>query len=110
MDLYNNIKRLRKEMKMSQAELASKVGYNDRSTIARVEKGEIDLSIDKIHLFAKALNVSASELMGMDGVNITNPSEQAEDHFELITLYERLSVDDKALIKSMMISLQNKKN
>lgn len=42
--LYVNIKRLRKEAKMSQEELAKRVGYTDRSSIAKIENGEVDLS------------------------------------------------------------------
>ena len=42
-------------------------GYTDRSSIGKIEKGEVDIPQSKIILFAKALGVSASELMGDDG-------------------------------------------
>lgn len=66
LELYKNIKQRRIEIGMTQEELAKKVGYNGRSMIARVEKGEIDLPQSKIKLFASALGVSASDLMGDD--------------------------------------------
>lgn len=64
LDLYVNIRKRRKELGMSQEELAKKVGYTSRSTIARIENGEIDLSRNKILSFADALKTTPSELMG----------------------------------------------
>lgn len=62
--LYENIKRLRKERKMSQEELAKLTGYTDRSSIAKIERGEVDLNQSKIQAFANAFNVSPQYLMG----------------------------------------------
>lgn len=64
LELYRNIKKYRKELKMSQEELAKKTGYTDRSSIAKIEKGMVDLPQSKILLFAEALNVTPGELMG----------------------------------------------
>ena len=64
LELYENIRKYRKELGMSQAELAKKTGYNDRSSIAKIERGDVDLPQSKIILFANALNVSPGELMG----------------------------------------------
>jgi len=66
LDLYKNIKKLRIEQHLSQEELARRVGYTDRSSIAKIEKGEFDLPQSKIFAFADALGVSASDLMGWD--------------------------------------------
>lgn len=62
--LYENIKRLRKERKWSQEELALRTGYTDRSSIAKIEKGEIDLGQSKIQAFADAFGVTPQYLMG----------------------------------------------
>jgi len=64
LDLYKNIKARRKELKMTQTELAEKVGYKDKSAIARIEKGEIDLPLSKIKDFSRALEISPSDLLG----------------------------------------------
>ena len=40
MKLYERIKKRREELGMSQDELAQKLGYKSRSTIAKIEKGE----------------------------------------------------------------------
>ena len=64
--LYVNIRKLRKEAKMSQEELAKKVGYTDRSSIAKIENGEVDLSQSKIKAFADVFNVTPQYLMGYE--------------------------------------------
>lgn len=66
LQLYKNIKSRRTELKMSQDTLAELTGYRDRSSIAKIEKGEVDLAESKIREFAKALKVSPQELMGWD--------------------------------------------
>lgn len=64
--LYKNIKKLREELGMSQDELAEKTGYTSRSSIAKIEKGLVDLQQSKIISFAKALGVTPSQLMGWE--------------------------------------------
>ena len=66
LQLYENIKTLRKSAKMTQQELARLTGYTDRSTIARIEKGEIDLPQSKIKQFATALGTTPGHLLGWD--------------------------------------------
>lgn len=64
--LYKNIKARRLELNMSQDRLAELTGYKDRSSIAKIEKGEVDLAESKIREFAKALKITPQELMGWD--------------------------------------------
>lgn len=66
LQLYENIKTYRKAAKMTQEELARRTGYTDRSSIARIEKGEIDLPQSKIKQFAMALGTTPGHLMGWD--------------------------------------------
>lgn len=68
LDLYVNIKKLREEQGMSQDELAELTGYTSRSSIAKIEKGLVDLPQTKIISFAKALNVSPSQLTGWNEI------------------------------------------
>lgn len=51
---------------LTQADLAKKLGYSDKSMIAKIEKGSIDLSQSKITAFANALNTTEVSLMGWD--------------------------------------------
>ena len=64
MNSYEKIKTLRIQRKMSQETLAKLTGYSDRSTIAKIEKGKIDLSENKIIIFAQALGTTPAYLMG----------------------------------------------
>ena len=61
--MYDRIKRLRIEKNMSQEELALKSGYTSRSTINKIEKGERNITGDKIQAIAQALGVKPSYLM-----------------------------------------------
>ncbi len=69
MVLYDNIRRLRKLLGMSQEELAALTGYTSRSSIAKIENGEVDLSQSKIEAFAKALHTTPQKLMGYEGTD-----------------------------------------
>lgn len=64
--LYMNIRDRRKELHMTQAELAEKVGYSGKSMIAKIENGKVDLSQSKIMEFAKVLHTTPAALMGWD--------------------------------------------
>lgn len=69
LELYHNIKRLRMYRKMTQDELARRSGYTDRSSIAKIESGDVDLPQSKILQIARALGVSAGDLMGNTGID-----------------------------------------
>lgn len=62
--LYENIKKLRQSLGLTQQELAERMGYSDKSMIAKIENGKIDISQSKIIAFAKALNTTTAYLMG----------------------------------------------
>ena len=69
LQLYKNIKSRRIELNMTQSDLASKMGYADKSMIAKIEKGLIDLPQTKIIAFANALDIAPGILMGLDGTS-----------------------------------------
>ena len=60
--LNNNIKFLRSEKNISQQKLADEIGV-DRSTISRIENGEIETTIDNAIKISNALNVSINDLI-----------------------------------------------
>lgn len=69
MELYENIKKRRKELNMTQTELALKTGYSDKSAIAHIESGRVDIPVSKINEFAKALKMQPGDLMGNPAVS-----------------------------------------
>ena len=75
LELYKNIKRLREEKGMSQDTLAKLTGYTDRSSITKIEKGQVDLQQSKIELFAKALGTTARELVGWENKTLTEKNK-----------------------------------
>ncbi len=89
MDLYKRIKKRREELGMSQEELAKKLGYKSRSTIAKIEKGENDITQSKIEAFAQALQTTPGELMGYEQKNTAENAHYYTDP-EVAELAERL--------------------
>lgn len=64
MELYENIRKRRIELGLTQEDLAKKIGYRSISTIAKIERGINDIPQSKIKAFADALNTTPGELMG----------------------------------------------
>ena len=64
MTMYDRIKARRQDLGMTQAELAEKIGYKSKTTITRIERGEIDLPQSKIVSFARALDTTVNYLLG----------------------------------------------
>ncbi|BEO99220.1 hypothetical protein FNCP11_15360 [Fusobacterium nucleatum] len=95
MDMYDRIRNRRKELGMTQDELAKLTGYNDRSSIAKIEAKKADLSQSKIIAFAEALKVSTSYLMDGEVKKIEEKSNINMNHIEtdfmMIPLYESIS-------------------
>lgn len=103
LEIYNNIKRYRKRLGMTQSELAERMGYADKSMISRVEQGKIDLTQSRVVAFANVLHVTPSELLGDDGINYDN--REWIDGSDLLEKLKKLSKDDLALIESMVDNL-----
>lgn len=82
-DLYRNIKQLREAKGLSQDELAKKTGYTSRSSIAKIEKGEVDLPRSKIIAFAEALDTTPGFLMGWEKESGWQPKLTDKDEKEL---------------------------
>ena len=79
-ELYTNIKNRRIELNITQSDLALKTGYADKSMIAKIEKGQIDLPYSKIAVFAKALDTTSRCLMGWDSKE--SQKARAKQHFK----------------------------
>lgn len=56
----------RQAIDMTQAELARIVGYKDRSAIAQIERGIVDLPLSKVEAIAEALSISPAKLCGWE--------------------------------------------
>ena len=103
MTLYDRIRTRREQLNMSQEELAKRLGYKSRSTIAKIESGENDITQSKIVAFAKALGVKPGYLMGWEDVPEHSSSlsltQQEETH---IKKYRKLDTDGKEEIDDLI--------
>ena len=66
MGMGSRIRERRRELGLSQDELAQKVGYKNRSTIARIESGENDIMLSKLKEMANVLETQVPWLMDGD--------------------------------------------
>lgn len=85
LDLYKNIKKRREELGFSQDELAKKMGYTSRSSIAKIESGTNDIPQSKIVAFAEALNTTPAYLMGWETAQ--KPSNDDFDVFSVPNIH-----------------------
>ena len=75
------IKARREELGMSQDDLAIKMGYKNRSTIAKIESCVNDVSQPNIVKFADVLNTSIAYLMSWDEEEISSIEKHREESF-----------------------------
>ena len=59
------IRTLREKQGMSQQALAARLGYKDRSSIAKIESGKVDLNQSRLERFAEVFDLPVSRLMGL---------------------------------------------
>ena len=82
MDIGKRIKEIRVSKGMTLDTLAKKLGYNTRSTVYKIENGDIKLNIDGLEKFAKALEISVDELL-LDDIEMLDAKEvikKVEEH------------------------------
>lgn len=107
--LYENIKKLRKLNNWTQEELAKRTGYTDRSSIAKIEAGVIDIPQSKIVEFAEVFGVEPGDLLGWgEDVYMTDlPNKQEEEKAkELYSLYENATPEVQSAVELLLKSSQ----
>ena len=118
MTIGDRIKARRNELQWSQRELSDRMGYQNHSTITKIEAGKVDIPQSRIVQFAEVLNVSVAHLMGWEEKIEAKPVEMAERHFEMVMdedlndLFEdfkRLNVREKKIVKDLAHSLAETK-
>lgn len=108
------IKARRTELGWSLAELGDRMGYN-RSSVLRIERGEVDLPQSRITQFAQVLGVTPGHLMGWD----VEPEEAGtlaakvlkdKELFKFVSDYLSLDEKDRYAIRLVMASIKEKKD
>ena len=60
------IKEIRKRRNLTQTDLAESLGYSDKSVISHIEKGDADMTYEKILLFLRTYQLDANDLFEVD--------------------------------------------
>lgn len=63
------IKEFRKKNNLTQDALAKSLGYYDKSVISHIEKGDADMTYEKINLLLKLYNLDPNDLFDLDSQN-----------------------------------------
>ena len=93
-EIGKRIRSRREQLGMTQEELASRLGYKSKTTIAKIENGTNDLVQSKVTEFAKVLDTTPAYLMGwtqLDGnvVNEKEPELTARDEKDIAKILEQ---------------------
>lgn len=110
--LGERIIKLRKELKITQKDIATAAGVN-QSTIGRIENGKLLPTSDIIIIMANMLNVTCDYLLSGENANlhISNKNNDITDKdIGLLNLYHQLSLhDQKEIIGIINLKLENQK-
>lgn len=98
-ELGQRIAARRKQLFMTQEELAFRLGYKSKSTINKIELGINDIPQAKLQKFAYELDMSVEELLGLDGAKAPEISGLEA---ELIEEFRRLPEDNRQLVLEMI--------
>lgn len=118
MDLGEKVRNRRIELKMSQEDLARKMGYSSRTSINKIENGR-PCSQKIIMRLAKALDTNIAYLMGWDEDIKKDPAGTAEKHIEILMDadfaeifedFKKLTPDEKAMVKKIVRGMANEKD
>jgi transcriptional regulator with XRE-family HTH domain len=99
----NRILQRRKDLDLTQEELARRMGYKSKSTINKIEMGINDIPQSKIMKFAEVLATTPSFLMGWDEED-DSPEEPklTEGEKILLDLFRRVPEDKQELVLQMI--------
>ena len=100
MKIGERIKLRRQELKWTQRELASKMGY-DHSSITRIEKGTIDIPQSRVVQFSEVLGVSVAYLMGWEEEqkNSTTETDSGISKAKSDLINKVMQMSDEELLK-----------
>ena len=106
-NIYERIKTLREEKGITQDELAAKLGYTSRSSIAKIESGKTDISQSKVKEIAEILNTTTSYLM--DGnENILNQKDEKDIAKKMDNLIEQIDTQDALMFDGEPLDEESK--
>jgi len=91
--VHEKIRQRRKELGLSQEQLALEIGYKSRSIVNKIEKGLSNIPLNKIKLFANALSTTSSWLLEDE----TSPPDEPSEIHSILTKDDYLFADREIL-------------
>lgn len=64
--VYERIRARRRALGLTVDQLAKQLGYKSRSSVSKIENGQLDITLSRVEDFAAALGVSTAYLLGVD--------------------------------------------
>ena len=114
----DRIKERREYLKMSQDDLAKKLGYKSRSSINKIERDASGLPQSKIVAIANALNTTPAYIMGWESdkpetskkidaaTDVLIRMETDKQYSELVLTLYKMDNDRLSAVKAMLDSLK----
>lgn len=98
------ILRMRKQLGLTQEELAKRMGYKSKSTINKIELGINDIPQSKIVQFAEVLGTTPANLMGWDDETNLPPDEPmlTEGEKMLLDIFRLVPEENKQMVVEMI--------
>lgn len=112
MTLGDRVKRKREELKLSQEELAEKMGYKSKTSIHKIEQNITDLPLSKVEELSKVLRVTTSYLMGWEE-EPTKPIDPIIEEYklspeEIIEFEKVMSINGALMFNGKEVSQEDK--
>ena len=111
MKIGERIRQRRKELGWTLREFADRMGYANHSTVARIERGEIDIAQSKISKFSEVLGVSVSYLMDWETTTknndfIANAVVKMQNDENFLNAVKSIYAFDEDKLKSLLALLK----
>lgn len=104
MTIGQRIRARRKELGLSQEELAHRLGNKSRASVCTVEKDKEDLTTTRIRQYAEALDCSPAYLMGWN-IQTESASDGKTDFLKRAEAYYQAYIDATPEIRSAIDTL-----
>lgn len=108
MDIGANIKRLREDRGVKQAQIADLIGMH-RSNYSKIENGQREISLAAVDKIAGYFNISIDELIHMGDDIPKEISLEDKTTVEQVKLIQELDLEEKNMVFKMIETFLTKK-
>lgn len=108
MDIGANIKRLREDRGVKQAQIADLIGMH-RSNYSKIENGQREISLAAVDKIAGYFNISIDELIHMGDDIPKEISLEDKTTVEQVKLIQELDQEEKSMVFKMIETFLTKK-